>query len=247
MDFGYDYYDYGYGYAADHYEYIAETVFSVILAIYLIVLAVTLVFTLVDYIFHSIGLYTIGKRMGKDYPWLAFIPFARDYFHGELAGEIRLKNRKIKNPGIWNLVLPIVGEVISAVFILIAVFAGSIGIVLGSIGSGGVGLAMMFVIVMYVLGILLLTAANAARIVLLVLINKQILERFTTGNMALVHAVVSRFVPFYEAFCLFVMRDKQFNPGMEPEMKPPVPPVPPIPPVSPAGHPGETSDTEKTE
>ena len=73
---------------------------SVIMSVYLIILTLVLILALVSYIFHSVGLYTIGKRMGKEYPWLAFIPYARDYFQGELAGPIKLKNKEIKNPGI---------------------------------------------------------------------------------------------------------------------------------------------------
>ena len=63
---------------------------TLILTIYLIALALIIAVALASYIFHSIGLYTIGKRMGREHAWLAFVPFARDYFHGELAGEIHL-------------------------------------------------------------------------------------------------------------------------------------------------------------
>ena len=59
---------------------------TLILTIYLIALALIIAVALASYIFHSIGLYTIGKRMGREHAWLAFVPFARDYFHGELAG-----------------------------------------------------------------------------------------------------------------------------------------------------------------
>ena len=71
---------------------------TLILTIYLIALALIIAVALASYIFHSIGLYTIGKRMGREHAWLAFVPFARDYFHGELAGEIHLKNKSIRNP-----------------------------------------------------------------------------------------------------------------------------------------------------
>ena len=44
------------------------------------------------------------------------------------------------------------------------------------------------------------------------MINRQILERFTSDNMATVHAVLTIVVPLYEAFCFFVMRNREFNP-----------------------------------
>ena len=107
LDFGYNY---GYEYNYDYPVHMNSTgsLFTALMYIYLIILTVIVIFALASYIFHSVGMYTIGKRMGREYAWLAFIPFARDYFHGELAGAIPLKSRKIKNPGIWNLVLPII-------------------------------------------------------------------------------------------------------------------------------------------
>ena len=115
MDYGYDYiYEYNYDYPVSHGNG-GDAAVTILLTVYLVVLALILAFALASYIFHSIGLYTIGKRMGREHPWLAFIPFARDYFHGELAGEIPLKNKSIKNPGIWKLVVPIIYNAVAGV------------------------------------------------------------------------------------------------------------------------------------
>ena len=59
-----------------------------ILLIYLIVLLVWGLVSLAGYILKGIGMYTIAKRRGMDYPWLAYVPFARAYLQGELGGEI---------------------------------------------------------------------------------------------------------------------------------------------------------------
>ena len=139
MDHGYRYmyeYDYPAGSGADN-------VFGVIMSVYLIILTLVLTFALVSYILHSIGLYTIGKRMGKEYPWLAFIPYARDYFQGELAGEIRLKDKSIRNPGIWNLVIPIISSVLGGIFIVIIMFVVGFGAVVQASGVGGLGIAAL--------------------------------------------------------------------------------------------------------
>ena len=114
MDFGYNY-SYDYDYNVPVYSDSGSEVLSVLIGIYLIILGGALLIMLVGYIFHSIGMYTIGKRMGKAHPWMAFVPFARDYFQGELAGPIRLKNKEIRNPGIWNLVLPIIFSAVTGV------------------------------------------------------------------------------------------------------------------------------------
>ena len=208
---------------------------SVIMSVYLIILTLVLILALVSYIFHSVGLYTIGKRMGKEYPWLAFIPYARDYFQGELAGPIKLKNKEIKNPGIWNLIIPIISSVLAGAFTVLIILVTGVGAAAQISGAGGAGIALLFVIMLYTLLIVAVIAAQAAQMALKVLINKQILERFTTGNMGLVHAVLMIVVPLYEALCFFVMRKRDFNPGMEPKITPPPAPLPPVIPGGPEG------------
>ena len=93
-----EYYDYDSPYM--------ETTLIGILMICAIILIVCAIFALLSYILKGVGMYTMAKRQGMDYAWLAFIPFARTYLHGELAGSIRLKNKSIQNPGIWLLALP---------------------------------------------------------------------------------------------------------------------------------------------
>ena len=220
--------DYHYTYEYNYPVSNSEGLVGVILSVYLIILTLILAFVLVSYIFHSVGLYTIGKRMGKEYPWLAFIPYARDYFQGELAGPIKLKNKEIKNPGIWNLVIPIISSVLAGVFGVLIILVAGVGAAAQISGAGGAGIALLFVIMLYTLLIVAVIAAQAAQMALKVLINKQILERFTTGNMELVHAVLMIVVPLYEALCFFVMRKRDFNPGMEPKITPPPAPLPPV-------------------
>ena len=183
MDFGYNY-SYDYDYNVPVYSDSGSEVLSVLIGIYLIILGGALLIMLVGYIFHSIGMYTIGKRMGKAHTWMAFVPFARDYFQGELAGPIRLKNKEIRNPGIWNLVLPIIFSAVT-----------------------GVLTTVMIVVALIVFSVVY----SAVYMVLKILINRQIFAAFTTDNMSVVHAVLSSVIPLYEAFCTFVFRNKEFN------------------------------------
>ncbi len=229
MDYGYRY-NYEYNYPVRN---SGESAFEAIMAIYLIVLTLVVIFALVSYIFHSIGLYTIGKRMGREYPWLAFIPFARNYFQGELVGEIRLKNKKISNLGIWNMLILISSSVLRGVFLPLILSVTGFGVVSEVTRNRGVGIVVVLVALLYTLMITAAIVLAAARKALTVLINEQILERFTTRNMATVHAVLTIAVPLYEAFCFFVMRTREFNPGMEPKQTPPPALIPPIYPGSP--------------
>lgn len=224
-------YDYGYSYNYD----MSNSVFAALMSIYLIIFMVALIFWIVEYVFFAIGLYTIAKRMGRNYPWLAFIPFARKYLHGELAGTIELKKRKIKNPGVWKLVLPIIAGAAFSLFMIILMVALGIGtfMAVGSYGYGISGGTIMLAVVLLLIAAVVSVLYQAVYKVLCVLINIQIYDRFTTHNMGIVHAVLSAVVPLYEAFCLFVMRHKEFNPGMEPKLTPPPAPLPPVYPGSP--------------
>lgn len=224
-------YDYGYSYNYD----MSNSVFAALMSIYLIIFMVALIFWIVEYVLFAIGLYTIAKRMGRNYPWLAFIPFARKYLHGELAGTIELKTRKIKNPGVWKLVLPIIAGAAFSLFMIILMVALGIGTFMaaGSYGYGISGGTIMLAVVLLLIAAVVSVLYQAVYKVLCVLINIQIYDRFTTHNMGIVHAVLSAVVPLYEAFCLFVMRHKEFNPGMEPKLTPPPAPLPPVYPGSP--------------
>ena len=202
MDFGYNY-SYDYDYNVPVYSDSGSEVLSVLIGIYLIILGGALLIMLVGYIFHSIGMYTIGKRMGKAHTWMAFVPFARDYFQGEL----------IRNPGIWNLVLPIIFSAVTGVLTTVMI----VGTVMGLLASetmwsaGALAGTLMSLIMFYVALIVFSVVYSAVYMVLKILINRQIFAVFTTDNMSVVHAVLSSVIPLYEAFCTFVFRNKEFN------------------------------------
>ena len=224
-------YEYNYEYPVE--SGMSDSLFAAIMSIYLIIIIVALIFWIVEYLFRGIGLYTIGKRMGKNYPWLAFIPFARKYMHGDLAGTIPLKTKQIKSPGVWKLVLPIISGIAGFIFYFIFVAVLGVGILSGiSYSYGGYSSPSIGGGTVFVLVILLLLLAVGAIFyqavygVLTALINFQIYGRFTTRNMAIAHSVLSSLVPLYESFCMFALRNRDFNPGMEPRMTPP--PVQPV-------------------
>ena len=225
-------YEYRYEYPINH-GMGDQSALAMLLTVYLVVIAVIFACTLAGYIFHSIGMYKIGKRMGRAYAWLAFIPFARDYFHGELAGEIPLKKKSIKNPGIWNLILPIIyGAVLGVIIIFFSIAVAGVGVAAqtNNMGMGEMAAFTTTAVGLYIAVLILVIVYSAVYSVLRILIDIQIYERFTTRNMAAVHAVLSGIVPFYEALCFFVLRNKPFQPGMEPKIAPP-----PVPPVMPGG------------
>lgn len=205
-----------------------DSMLTGILAIYLIVFAVWFIFFVISYVFKGIGMYTIAKRQGMDYPWLAFIPFARTYLHGELGGSITLKSKSIRNPGIWLLAMPFIFGVVNFIFYMILwvvgigtfsnIYADTLynhGTGAGSHISSGMIMGLIIVIIIWAI---IAIVYGAITKVLSVLVNHQILEKFTSKNMSIAHAVLCMVVPLYESICLFVMRNRDFNPGMEPNL-----------------------------
>lgn len=45
------------------------------------------------------SLYRMGKNNGIPHSWIAFIPFFQIYIMGNIAGDIKIFNKRIPNPG----------------------------------------------------------------------------------------------------------------------------------------------------
>jgi len=194
-----------------------------ILLSYLVILGILAIGCIASYLLRGIGMYTLGKRRGMNYPWLAFIPYARTYFQGELCGTLHFKEKEIRNPGIWILVIPIVSNFVTGIFgglIFggVAISMARLGVDYSSIGyhDPGSALANMFSgtgIGMLMAGIALIgiisVLVGALVKTLLVLVNHQIFERYTDKNYALVHAVAGVFVPLYTSIYFFIIRNRE--------------------------------------
>ena len=191
---------------------------AVILLIYLLVLGVIGIAALAAYILQGVGMYTLGKNRGMKYPWLAFIPYARVYYQGELCGPLAFKDRRMDNPGIWLLVIPIASGVITGIFTAIVwggVLVNIVRMANQAINSyypfynmfSGFGSGIML---LALLGLGLFTlAASAVQKTLTVLVNRQIYKRYTDGNYAVMHAVLGIFVPLYTAVYFFIIRNRE--------------------------------------
>ena len=213
-------------------------IFSVIVTVYLLVIVAAVIIGIVKYVFKSMALYRLAQRTGNANPWMAWVPFARSYLQGELAGSMPLKKRRLQSPGLWKVLIPLIGTaVIAGLYFLFIVVAG-IGTILNySVGMGAGGLTLSWGIVFLL--IIAAVALPAIEAVLDVLVNFHIYHRLTSHNMAIIHSVLGLFIPMYEAICLFIMSKKPYNPGMEPNLPPQAPnfggnPIPPTMPVSPA-------------
>lgn len=55
----------------------------------------------IGHIFGGIGLYTMAKRAGDKFAWMAFVPFLNTYLSGRLAGETSVFGVKVKRIGLY--------------------------------------------------------------------------------------------------------------------------------------------------
>lgn len=89
-----------------------------------IILILTVVFLVVLYLLKSIGLYTMAKKEGKDFAWLAFVPFGCLFTYGFITGKTKIFGIEIDHPELLlpsllvSSCLPYVGCIGTIIFIL---------------------------------------------------------------------------------------------------------------------------------
>lgn len=190
-----------------NYGSVGDTFALILVSFYLLFLGVLLVGAIADYLLRGFGLYKMGKAEGKNNCWLAFVPFARTYFQGELSGEIKFKERSLKNPGLWLVLIPIIAGVVSIagyfIFMIVTVVGtlASDGYAVESVETRMMSGFLVFFIIVIIIAILYQALIN----VLYVLVNNQIYGKYTSKNMAIVHAVLGTLIPLYEPICMFIM------------------------------------------
>ncbi len=63
-----------------------------------IILILAVVFLISLYLLKSIGLYTMAKKQGKDFAWLAFVPFGCLFVYGFITGKTKIFGIDIERP-----------------------------------------------------------------------------------------------------------------------------------------------------
>lgn len=97
---------------------------SAILGTISLVLIGTILFVIALYLLRAIGLYTMAKKEGSDFAWLAFIPFGCFFTYGLITGKTKIFGIEIDHP--WLLLpalmlstfLPYVGPFATILFLL---------------------------------------------------------------------------------------------------------------------------------
>jgi len=109
---------------AEQIQKIDWTSITAILSTISIILILTIVFLISLYLLKSIGLYTMSKKEGKDFAWLAFVPFGCLFTYGFITGKTKIFGIEIDHPEyvlpalLVTSCLPYVGCIGTALFIL---------------------------------------------------------------------------------------------------------------------------------
>ena len=174
---------------------------------YLIVLVLIGLGSLASYIIKGLGLYGMALRAGHPNPWFAWLPYVREYLLGQLCGSITFKKRTLKHPGVWLIVLPIISAVlayITSIIFMFAVFALHPNIYNSLIFMDySVIEFFLFFLLVYTFASPLLLGVGILYGLLRDLVYFRIFKQYTTVNMSIVHAVLTRTVPLYGAICFF--------------------------------------------
>lgn len=76
---------------------------SEILGTISIILIITMISLIALYILKSVGLYTMAKKSGRNFAWIAFIPFGCLFSYGLISGKTKLFGIEVDHP---EFVLP---------------------------------------------------------------------------------------------------------------------------------------------
>ncbi len=167
----------------------------------LLLYGVLLLGSLAVYILKACGLMGFAKKRGVSSPGTAFIPLYQQYFHGSMAGPIRLKNKTVNNPGAWLLGGPFLfGALIAAAYVPIFALA-FMGVLLRERAALLVGPVMIFVLLVYLAAFTVYAALRA----LTAVVDYRLYRAALPEDRALLHAVMGAVMPPYEAVCLFVL------------------------------------------
>lgn len=114
---------------------------------YLIILLVGLTVAVVNYIFRGIGMYNMAKREEWIIHGWRLYHLPERTLQGELGGTVHLKNKQIKNPGIWLIVLPFISSIVTGILYVVIWVVLGFGVVFSSYGGFSFGAVTGIIIV----------------------------------------------------------------------------------------------------
>lgn len=187
-----------------------ERITTTLFIFYAALIIGVLLFWFLGYLFQAMGTYTLAKKQKHPSPFLAYIPYVRTYLLGELAGEIQIGKKKMRSPGLWLLLLPMLLSVLLTAVVI--AYIGSLFITSFSVMHASeeeimltvLGVIFVWIAVLAVVSVV--TQTLTYWITLLIRIN--IYKKYIEENLALTHGIFSLFIPLYAPIFLFILSRK---------------------------------------
>jgi len=168
---------------------------------------------ILNYVFRGVGILKMSQNRGISGGALGFVPIAHRYQLGKLAGNIEFGNKKINNPGLWEVLLPIIlGAVATLSYIAIFVwfFVRIFALeATGAINDPAAMYGMMNTFFVWlILWIAIVTVANVILMLFKGLILHRIFALYVGGQKPVFYLILALFVPLAESILLFKLRNK---------------------------------------
>jgi len=185
-----------------------------LIVIYIVVLALVAILGIVMYILRGMAIYRMSQARGLKNGWLGFIPYVMYYQLGSIAGEIELGNKKIKNTGLWLLLMPILyGAVlfISYLIMLIPIVAKII-----SLGDNPTSEEVLSIIPIMLVAIFIVAIIATVAQLFLYLFNylalHKIFSQYSGGQKPVYYLIIAIFIPYADTILLFRHRNRPLLP-----------------------------------
>lgn len=190
------------------YNSYSETAVGVSLIIFYIILYLIIIGVAVaGYVLSSLSLYKIAKRRQISKPWLAWVPVGDYWIVGSIADEYESHfgiNKK------WRTKLLVTCLVFFATFILFYI-ASIVLVIVAIINARHIDISEIFGGFMAVVIVMLAMYGFAILTSVFYYMALYKVYRSTVPEKSVLYLMLSIFVPFANAICLFLCRDKGYS------------------------------------
>lgn len=183
---------------------VAVGVILILLVLYLLLVGIGLA----SYIMNAIALYKIADRRQLPNPWMAWLPFTRDWLIGSIVDDYDGRNG-IKRK--WRVTL-LALSLISVIGILVTYIAMIAGILVLAFqytdAEPPIGPTLAYVLIFYIAFFIFVLLASAKSICQIICIYK--IYESTVPKKAVKYLLLSMLVPLAGPICLLRCKDKGY-------------------------------------
>lgn len=182
-----------------------------------LVYVVLFAYLIVNYVIRAIGLYRIAKQNGTQNPWLAWVPYADLYLLAKITGDVSLGKRRLKNTGLWLILIPIGISVLSVSFIFGFIMLAAIA---GFSMAAGYETALFAVValLLFVALILILCAAELLYYIIYGMTYYTLCTKFKESTHSVFYTLMALFVPLADA--IIMLKLSKMAPVVSPTASP---------------------------